>query len=372
MASDTHSMKSGQRFPVFPVACWSLALMAASQLIVAGMALATRFEEGKQVRIIEKAVIKPVVVRVPDAAAPDRAATIPDAPIVSHPPLPTPAFTPAEPSPPPTPTNTPRIADPRAERLVNEARTARIAGDMGHAVMALEEALTHAPDEPNVHYELGLVHEQMGVYDTAAAHYEQVFRMGITTAGSLYEMAAAKLRDGFETDQAMHGKLALGRVQIYQNPNHRDGQRVILTIPVEKSPGEDIEIDNLSVSVVFFNKTSRGEIIQLEDNSWVSENWVSLPFDWAAGQETLRMTYTIPHQDAQTSHLFGQKQYYGQVVSLHYGQEVLDVQAWPRDLAARMPRPATPGPGELMLPEFQDSLPPDFDPDLPLLPTLPE
>ncbi|MGD7654417.1 MAG: hypothetical protein ACQCXQ_14455, partial [Verrucomicrobiales bacterium] len=82
MASDTHSMKSGQRFPVFPVACWSLALMAASQLIVAGMALATRFEEGKQVRIIEKAVIKPVVVRVPDAAAPDRAATIPDAPIV--------------------------------------------------------------------------------------------------------------------------------------------------------------------------------------------------------------------------------------------------------------------------------------------------
>jgi hypothetical protein len=59
------------------------------------------------------------------------------------------------------------------------------------------------------------------------------------------------------------------------------------------------------------------------------------------------------------------------VVSLLYKDEVLDVQAWPRDLAARIPKPPLNGPGDTMLPEFQDKLPPDFDPQLPLLPALP-
>jgi hypothetical protein len=84
------------------------------------------------------------------------------------------------------------------------------------------------------------------------------------------------------------------------------------------------------------------------------------------------MIYTIPPQDTPTEHLFGGRTYYGQVVSLMYQGEVLDVQAWPRDLAARIPRqPAAPQ-GDLLLPEFQDSLPPDFDPELGVLPALPD
>ena len=89
------------------------------------------------------------------------------------------------------------------------------------------------------------------------------------------------------------------------------------------------------------------------------------------GEESLRMTYTIPPQDNQTEHLFGERTYYGQVVSLLYKNEVLDVQAWPRDLAARIPRSPTTAPGDTLLPEFQDKLPPDFDPANPLLPALP-
>jgi tetratricopeptide (TPR) repeat protein len=81
--------------------------------------------------------------------------------------------------------------------MVKEARQARVAGDMGRAIVKLEEALAQSPEDPSVHYELGLVHEQMGVYDIAAAHYEKVFQMGVSGAGALYEMAGAKLRDGF-------------------------------------------------------------------------------------------------------------------------------------------------------------------------------
>ena len=334
--------------------------MAFVQLLVAAMALATRFEDSKQLRVVEKEVLKPVVIHLPAPTVP--APAVPS--VVSRPPVP-------EPSLEPTPVAPPRIAEPRAERLVNDARVARVAGDMGLAIIKLEEAEMQAPDDPSVQYELGLVHEQMGVFDRAAKHYEKVFQMGATVAGSLYEAAAAKLRDGFEQPADMLGKLSLGRIRIFNNPQHEDGQRVILTIPVQKGPAGAIDVADIAVSVIFFNRTSKGDIIQLEDKSWVKEQWVTLPFDWAGGEESLRMTYTIPPQDNQTEHLFGERTYYGQVVSLLYKNEVLDVQAWPRDLAARIPRSPTTAPGDTLLPEFQDKLPPDFDPANPLLPALP-
>ena len=338
--------------------------MAFIQLLVAGMALATRLEDSRQVRVIEKEVLKQVIVRVPSPAAP---ATEPS--VVSRPPVP-PAL--LAPEIPPTPLTVPQVADPRSERMVNEAREARVAGDMGRAIMKLEEAMAQSPEDPSVHYELGLVHEQMGVFDTAASHYEKVFQMGVTGAGSLYQKAAEKLRDGFEQPDAMLGKMSLGRVRIFNNPNHEGGQRVILTIPVQKSPADEIDVAGIMVEVRFFNRTTKGEIIPRENEPF-TEQWVTMPFDWAGGEESVRMTYTIPPQDNQTEHLFGGRKYYGQVVSLLYKGEVLDVQAWPRDLAARISKQPVVGGGAGVLPEFQDAMPPDFDPDLPLLPPpLPE
>jgi hypothetical protein len=367
MASENPQPHAGPRLPVFPVACWMLGLMAFVQLLVAGMALATRLEDSRQVRVVEKEVLKPVIVRVP---APAKTPPPTEPSVVSRPPVPA---APALPDLPPTPLSVPQVADPRSELMVREGREARVAGDMGKAIVKLEEALEKSPEDPNVLYELGVVHEQMGVFDKAAEYYEQVFRQGVSGAGLLYQMAAGKLRDGFAQPIDMLGKLALGRVRIFNNPNHQGGQQVILTIPVQKAPGEEIDVAEIAVSVSFFNRTSKGDIVLLEDNSWVTENWVTLPFDWAGGEESLRMTYTIPPQDVQTEHLFGSRTYYGQVVTLTYMGEVLDVQAWPRDLAARIPRQPTGGSGELMLPEFQDTLPPDFDPDMPLLPPpLPE
>ena len=220
-------------------------------------------------------------------------------------------------------------------------------------------------------YELGLIHEQMGVFDTAGVYYEKVFHLGISGAGSLYSLAAGKLREGIQKPDAMAGKLALGRVQIFKDLKNESEQRVVLTIPVQKSPDGEIDIAEMGISVIFFNKTSKGEIVQLEDNSWVTEQWASLPFDWNGGEESLRMTYRIPNQDSQTEHLFGGRTYYGQVVSLLYKGEILDVQAWPRDLAAKIPSAPNSGRGDPLLPEFQDVLPPEFDPNLPLLPPLP-
>ncbi len=351
--------------PVFPIACWALGGMAFLQLLVAGIALGARFEATRQVRIVEKEVTKIVMVPAP--------AKIPSAPeaVVARPPLPDPPTTtlPAAAAlPPPSPLPTPTIADPRSEQLLTEARQARVAGDMGLAIVKLEEARGRSPEDPNIQFELGLVHEAMGVFDVAIEHYDKVYQMGVAGAGTLFERAGAKLRDGFEAEVLL-GKLALGHVRILNDPNYETGQRVILSIPVVKAPGVEIELKDLTILVEFFNRSTRDGIIPLEDTSWVSQKWVSERFEWVGDEETLRMTYLIPKLDEANEHLFGERTYYGQVVSLLYNGEVLDVQAWPRDLAARSRQKAAAGPDVPRAPELldKDNLPPDFDPNLPMV-----
>jgi tetratricopeptide (TPR) repeat protein len=359
---------------IFATACCALGLIAFSQLLIAGMALATRLEDSQKVRIVEREVeiLVPYVNPAPTQllGTPPGTNTLPNITLVPSPhknPVPSPAI------PEPTQLVTPAIADPRAERLVNEARTARVAGDMGMAIVKLEEALQQSPKEPNALYELGLVHELMGVYDQASIYYEQVFQLGVSGSGELYKAAAAKLRDGFEQLGEMRGKIALGRVRIFNDPQAKEGKRVVLSIPVTKAPDQEITSSDIEVSVTFFNKSSNEKIIQLEDESWVAVKWSTLPFDWAAGEETLRVDYHIPKRDNPTSHLFGELAYYGQVVTLSYKGEILDVQAWPRELAAKIGQAPTNTNNSNSFPEFldKDSLPPNFDPEIPLLNSLP-
>ena len=357
----------------FAVALCLLGVMAVAQLVVGGMALAMRFKESPAPQIVERDVIREVRFELPEPingdlhhanmAPPTTATATPR--VHQNPPQPNP-LPPHHPS----PLAEPKVKEPKASKLLNEAREARVAGDMCKAIVKLEQALQHVPGEPSVLFELGVVHEQMGIFDKAADYYEEVFRMGMPRAGALYPMAAAKLRDGFVQPIDMLRKLSLGRIKIFKNNKYDNGQQIILTIPVQKAPNGEVEMDAIEVEVRFFNRSTRGEVTELRDASRVASQWVSLPWDWAGGGERLRMTYTIPKRDVATDHLFGELSYYGQVVTLSYKGEVLDVQAWPRDLAARIVRQPQAGFGELPVPEFQDMLPPDFDPNIPLLPTL--
>lgn len=366
MASELPSQPSKSKVPAFAVTCWLLALVAFSQLLVAGLALSTRFEESRKTKIVVKEVPKLVVVRIP--AAPEIAALPSED---AHPSLsPGAAVTAAAPpvleSPAldPTPLKLPDVADPRSELLVKEARKARVAGDMVLAIVKLEEALTDSPDDPTIHYELGLVHEQMGVFDVAADHYNKVYQMRLEKAGSLYTLAAAKLRDGFG-EEDFHGKLSLGRVRPFRDPDTSNGERVVLTIPIQKAPGEEIDYNDISVTVRFFNRNSKGEISERESDTYTKDEWVTLPFDWSGDEELLRMTYLIPPQDPSTSHLFGDRKYYGQVVTLAYKGKILDVDPYPRELATRIPRSGDTAPSDPGQPEFQEN-----DPNLGVLPSL--
>ena len=359
----------------FRLSCWVLGLVAFVQLLAAGVALAIRFEASRDVVVEERIVTRLVNVAPEPAAAP-----APD-PVVALPPVP--ELVANDPLPPARALDAPPIADPLVERLVTEAREARVAEDMGKAIVKLEEARAKDPGEPNVHFELGMVYETMAAFDPsladkAAEAYQKVFQMGTTRAGALYPLAAKKLRDGISMPTDMRGKLALGRARIFKDDRFVDGERVVLTIPVRAAPGHEPKPEDFMVAVHFFDESPQGEVMSALGQAAVAAQstitWPTAPIDWLGGEEAMRVTYTIPRATPADEHLFGRRKYYGQVVELTYKNELIDSQAWPRHLASRSRVEPAGSHDPVFLDQdlnFDGSLLPPLDDEIPLEPVLP-
>ncbi|WP_193212947.1 hypothetical protein [Luteolibacter marinus] len=351
---------------VFQLSCWMLGLIAFAQLLTAGVALAARMERAQEVRIVEKVVPKIVTIAQPVVAKP------PPAPPVTAalPPMPDPT-----PLPPPRPRSAPPIADPVVERLVVEARAARVLGDNMSAITKLESAKELAPKDPSVIYELGLTWEGMAAYDLRLADqasdcFLEVMQMNTDGAGALYELAAEKLREGIAMPDDLRGEMALGRVRIFKDDKFDEGERVIVTAPVQVAPGTTVDGQDIEVRVTFFETVRRDGKDQIEERAdgfaRVTTEFPTLPFDFAVGEELVRVTYLMPSQELRQEHLFGRRNYYGQVVELLYKGEVIDTQAWPRHLSSRS---AVSSRHDDSMPQFLTEDMIEIDPANPLLPT---
>ena len=360
------------RLGVFRVACWMLAVVAFVELVAVGIALALRNNDVSPV-VMERVVTEYLPLSPP--------ATLPQPAPPSPAPLPTPApspvpkaFTNAEelinnPSGPlgATPTlKAPAITDPEVERLVNEAREARLKDDIGAAVLKLETAEQIAPSEPNVLYQFAEVFGAVGQYEKAADYYQKVFNLGPVAAGALYELASHKLSVGFKQALGMEGKMTLGRIRHFGDTRADGGERIILTIPVLAAPGQEIDDNKLSIQVTFYDKRD-GKVHQATSDSDLSHKWLTSPLNWnESGEELLQYTYIIPPGDRRDVHLLGKRGHFGQVVELRYDGELLDHQAWPRTLAQqRKVQEASP----LFIPS--EFLPGQVNEANPLLPPLP-
>lgn len=348
-----------------------LAVVAFVELVAVGVALALRTTPGNSPVVVERVVTEYVPMTLP-AGEPE--STVPPPVPVPTPSLPIPrAFTNAEEllSRPvgrlgTTPTlKAPFIDDPEVERLVQEAREARVKDDIGAAVLKLEAAEEKAPAEPNVLYQFAEVFGAVGQYEKAADYYQKVFNLGPVKAGALYELASHKLSVGFEQAQKMEGKMTLGRIRRF-NDTGGGGERIVLRIPVLAAPGQEIDNNKLSIEVTFYDKRN-GKIHQATSDSELSHKWLTTPLNWNdTGEELLQYTYVIPPGDNRDIHLLGERRHFGQVVELRYHGELLDHQAWPRTLAKQRNM-------QEVSPLF---IPPEFLPEKlneanPLLPPLP-
>lgn len=358
------------RLSVFHTSCWVLGLIAFVELAAVGLALGL---DGRQPPVVSVEPEVRVVTQY-QTLPPEKETVYVEKPVYIEPEIG------ALPAGPPTyvpervevQLRAPRIDDPIVEKLVEDARAARVAGDSWRAVLKLDEAAKSAPQDPNVLYQYAEVYEAMGLYDKAADRYQEVFALGTTGAGSLYELAAVKLRDGIEQPDDMAGKFALGRVRVFGDNSWEEGQRVILSIPVSAAPGlvqDEEELSKaLEVQVHLYDQLNGKPVLRDEFSSSVDSRWATPPVDWQdGGEELLRVIYEIPAEGGGAAHLLGQRVYFGQVVELYYEGVLIDRLASPRRLAAEVNAR-----GEEIYFYPDNYVPDDFNFENPLLPPLPE
>lgn len=255
----------------------------------------------------------------------------------------------------------PAIDDVFIEKIVREAGQLFIAGDAVRAVLKYQEALARQPRQLHATYGLAQIYEQMGRYDLASDHYAEVLEHG-ASAGVFYRRAARKIAEGFADELEMVGKMRIGQVR-----KNQVDQTVALTIPILSAPGADINPSDVSIKARIYVRDPKGEVRLLRDTdkSQRSNRWLSDEQDWTTQEEVLSATFV-------RADVIDEPEFYGYVISLTYGNTVLDLVAWPRMLATRIQTQSAP---PVEIPNFDD-LPPDFFDDInfdnPILPVKPD
>ena len=353
------------RLTIYHATCWVLGLMAFVQLVMVGAALAVRGDALQEPQIVEK-VVTEYVSLPPKVVAAEPAPVVPLASGVEFEPFQGVYESEVEPSVTRSSlSERPAIKDPIVEVLVLEAREAKVAGDLGLAILKLEEAQKSSPEDPNLLYEFGEISELLRDFDKAADYYEQVFQQGVISAGVLYEQAAKKLSEGFGNDEYARAQVTLGRVREFHDQRVVNGEKIVLTIPILTAAGQIKDPNSVVPKVLLYDQV-RDDLVLASETHPPESRWVSEPVDYRTGEEQLRVTYFIPKATPDEEQLFGARKYFGHVVELYVDGELVDQVAWPRTLAAKVNAPES---DPLYLPE--EYLPEDFNPDNPLLPSLP-
>jgi|GEM_PF-5911827 len=231
----------------------------------------------------------------------------------------------------------PAVNNPLEDRLLRDARTARVKSDMRMVALKLGEVLTKFPESVHAHYQLADMYEAMGIYDKAIEHYEAVFSFGLSVAGPLYKTASQKLIQGFYKETNYGEKMAIGTIHQFEDSNITQAQDITITIPIISSPSHVIEPDQVSIEVKIFDKQGKNVVRSLHSNS-PEFTWSRPVRDWMTnGEEFLIAKYYLTNDE--TNPLFQSlepRAYYGYVIELYYEGVLLDQVAWPRILSNKI------------------------------------
>ncbi len=342
--------------PLTRLAVWVLTLVALAQLVAVGWAFSSRL------RFAERGMIDPSPVpggqtntlaqdtgenhQGPDAVNPEGADSNTGATgsllmAADDPPE-------AGPEPPPVtlsdydPT---AVLDPTAANFVRAGIEARDGGDIKAALERFHDALAILPSHPQVLYEIADTYERIGLNDKATAAWEQIYAMGGELAGDLHELADFKLRGANAfTDPLPPPAPALktGPIRVTPDPASTDGQQVTLIIPLVAQKNAEIDTDRVEVYVYFFDLVD-GIRIERTTSDSPKTRWLSSPPDWKGpgGEESLEVVYFHPRLNGVESTQFGKREYYGYIVKIYYGDELVDQVADPPTLFKELIHPAS-------------------------------
>lgn len=315
-------------------------LVGFAQVILFGLGVMKKLKAEPEVKIVEKVVPRFVAVRPADSPKLEAPKPREIKPLPDLPPLPK-NFTSQRTSAAP-PENTaftfdPPVTDPLEERLLKEAKTARVAGDMRAMSLKLAEAENSFTDSPHVLFLYADLYEAMGIFDKASEYYEKVFSKGLAESGSLYRISAQKLKQGFLVEKEPVHALAIGTVNQFLDNRIETGESISLTIPILSSPEELIDPSQVSVSVRIFDSID-GEVVPCLPSNKAIVKWGDYPVDWQSnGIENLLADYYLPSTPAPDDYgMLGARKYHGYSIELSYRGQLVDQYAWPRILASKI------------------------------------
>lgn len=354
------SQEKGGRDRAFGIACWTLGGMAFVLLLMVGVS----FSLSARTVVVEKVVEVPVA--VPAASVPETPQTEEDAlplPAVprgnssvkprsveemlqaadlsdpeedSVPAAVQPLQAGGEAAPPaPQPRENPDDVMPamteEVAALVKAARYAQIEGDLKVAVLKLEQAMRLEPENPVVLYYYGLTYEWLRNADKSREFFLKVYTQR-EKAGKYFSRAAKHLQSGFSSAADMRGNMSFGTILEYRDPECHGGERVKLTIPIFMKDGLNVNMNDLTILIQFFDKVNGKKVEKTrvsESSIQSSIRWLTEPVDWADGEEIMEMTYYMPPLTEEETIAFGSLTYYGYTAKLYYKGEPMDCHASP-------------------------------------------
>ncbi len=217
-------------------------------------------------------------------------------------------------------------------RLMNNARTALIGGDMRRCILSLEEASLIHPKDPELLYLYAQSYDKLLNPSKAQEYYTDIFEMR-DKAGIYFKRASKRLTYGFANPAEMRGKLAFGAPMQRSNYDTSKGEQIDVRIPILLAEGEELQPDDIYIHIQFFDIVNgRNVRISHQEPTMTWENPIPT---WAEGEEILEAHYHIPLPTMDEISTYGEIKYYGYTAKLYYKGEPLDCISYPSSLIIR-------------------------------------
>ena len=253
------------------------------------------------------------------------------------------------------------VPQTRFEELVQQGRQLRERGDTGTALVRFREAAAMDARNPIAIAELAATYEKMRLLDRSSEQWKRIYEMG-DAAGIYFSLAESKLKEtqaraileampqtgangalpGPDTTVLIEGiapgsLLGVGKIRTEDQADADSAKKFTLHIPVRARPRAKIEVHDLVIHVMFYDKVDGKNVVQTSAN--VGSKWVTSPVDWAdTDTEELAVEYQLPRPEKAKRET---REFFGYLVRMYYKGQLQAAVAEPERLGQQYPAPAT-------------------------------
>ena len=253
------------------------------------------------------------------------------------------------------------VPQTRFEELVLQGKKLRERGDTGNALTRFREAAAMDPRNPIAIAELAATYEKMRMSERSSEQWKRIYEMG-DAAGIYFSLAESKLKEtqtraileamprtgatgGPAPDLSVliegiapGAMIGLGKIRTEEQADAASQKKFTLHIPVRARPRAKVDVHDLIIHVMFYDKVDGKNVVQTSAN--VGSKWVTSPVDWAdADTEELAVEYQLPRPEKTRREA---REFFGYLVRIYYKQQLQAAVAEPERLAQQYPAPRHP------------------------------